>query len=184
MNKIYQLLVVFVCIANTAFTQTKQFATKQEAETFIVETIKKLTPAPFTFSEYKNGALLFKNPKTEKIDKIFDEGSPSEYSIAGETIKCNAYSVIYLNKIKDIKIDTLLYPNEEKRCRYAFVGDKIGEIGYMPLKSTVGSDKRYRNIIVFLDRTTKNGEDKQGLFLKNDVALENDFLEAVRVYWE
>jgi hypothetical protein len=184
MNKIYQLLLVFVMIADTSFAQTKQFATKQDAETFIVETIKKLTPAPFTFSEYKNGALLFKNPKTEKIDKIFNEGSPSEYAIAGETIKCNSYSIIYMNKIKEIKIDTLLYPNEEKRCRYSFVGDKIGEIGYMPLKSTVGTDRRYRNIIVFLDRTTKNEDDKLGMFLKNDVALENDFLEAVRVYWE
>jgi hypothetical protein len=187
MKKINTLFIIFTMITISTNAQLKQFATKQEAENFIVETIKKLTPGPFKFSEYKDGAIFFKNPGIEKIDEVLNEGTSSEAIIAGKhakKIKCNAYSIIYLSKVTKLRIDTLSYPDKKMYYKYSFEGENIGETCYIPLKSTAHKENGFRNRIVFLDKTEGALSEREGLPFMGDSILENDFLQAVKVYLE
>ena len=52
----------------------------------------------------------------------------------------------------------------------------------MPVKSFVGINKQYRNVIVFLDKTEGSLSEREGLLFMGDTDWENNFLEAAKVY--
>ena len=185
MKKTNLLLFIFLMLASNIYAQKKTFSTKQAADSFMVETMKKLIPLPFRFIDYADGVILFKNPATEKIEEDVEITDATTSLTVGEKvkkIKCNVYSKIYLNKIESIKIDTLTCTNNIKCSKYSFIGKKIGENGYMPVKSFVGINKQYRNVIVFLDKTEGSLSEREGLLFMGDTDWENNFLEAAKVY--
>jgi hypothetical protein len=172
MKRNYLLITILLLLKSTAFAQPKQFATKQEAENFMIETMKKNIAAPYAFDSYKDGKIIFKNVNVEEVDNEYDVYDPKEY-------KCNAFRRIDFNNISDITI-------EEGKCDlvkcYALIllGDGVITKGFMTVK-----DKKWMNADMvdaarLFDEIQPYAQ-KKFIDFGTDSLLRNDFLEAANV---
>jgi hypothetical protein len=176
MKKSCLLITFFVLLTSIAFTQTKQFATKQEAEDFIVETIKKTVAAPFKFDSYERGVLTVKNPKVEKIE---DDDVNEKVVGQEKKYKCNAYTSIYFADVREIKITEKFCSNNKKCYTTSMVGKSFFEKGYVAVKEKKEFNRRYRNEVILFDDSEEDNQGK-ALVFGNDSLLKHNFLEAAK----
>ncbi len=172
------LTITILLLSTIVFAQNKVFATKQEAETFMVETMKKTLAAPFKFDSYVGSVFTVKNPKVQKIE---DDDVTEKVVGQEKKYKCYAYTSIYFADVREIIITEKICTNNKKCYAMSLIGKSFFEKGYMAIKEKTAFNKQHRNEVILFDDSEEEDEGK-ALVFGNDSLLKYNFLEAAKAF--
>ncbi len=173
MKKINLLLFIFLMLVSNLYAQKKEFATKLEAETFMVETMKKSLAESWYVDSYKNNIVIIKSTLVDSEYNEDDDNDLVEH-------KCNRYRRINFQAIDSIVI-------EEGECDslkcYSLIlkGKNVIQKAFMVTKNKKLISSSFQDSVRLFDEILPFAQKPFVVFGENTL-LRDNFLDAARAF--